>query len=94
MAAPIPASVLQEMTRAVASKQDTDTRRLLQSHPGLLNAPLDASGRTALMFAAHNGRCNPLQALLAHGAPVDSRSASGATAVRCGDGCVLSELPI
>lgn len=81
-AAPIPANILQEMLRAAAAKSDTDTLRFLRAHPGLLTAPLDSSGRTALMFAAHNGRCHPLRALLAQGAPVDARTTAGATAVR------------
>jgi hypothetical protein len=80
-AAAIPSSKLTEMQRAASQKTDTDTLRLLAEYPGLLMAPLDASGRMALMFSAHTGRCKPLRALLQRGAPVDAQTLSGATAV-------------
>lgn len=79
-ASSIPAGKLQEMQQAVSQKDDAHTLRLLAAHPALLNAPLDASGRTALMHSAHNGRCNNVRALLRHGADVDAQTASGATA--------------
>lgn len=79
---PPPAAKLQEFQRAVSQKEDTACLRLLREFPALLDETLDSSGRTGLMYAAHNGRCNPLRALLRRGAAVDVQTASGATAVR------------
>lgn len=78
---PPPAAKLQEFQRAVSQKDDNATLRLLREFPVLLDRHLDSSGRTGLMHAAHNGRCNPLRALLRRGAAVDIQTGSGATAV-------------
>lgn len=76
----IPPGKLAEMQRAVKEKADTQTLALLRQHPGLLDARLDPSGRTPLMWAAHTGRCNNVRALLRAGAAVEIQTNSGATA--------------
>ncbi|MGA3130202.1 MAG: ankyrin repeat domain-containing protein [Terracidiphilus sp.] len=66
------------LQQAAASGQVSDAESILETQPGLVKCR-DSRGWTPLYYAAFNGQTGTLQALVAHGAAVDTPDQDGTT---------------